>query len=112
MNTSTFMVTGYKISLVVPCRGCYFYRDDTSIDEVVEFFAHLRDVYKNDHHTAVEMDRARALVKYASCCGATLKGFHKEERDTVVISFGFDDLDNMVKFRDTMEEAVKGTAMK
>ena len=63
MNTSTFMVTGYKISLVVPCRGCYFYRDDTTIDEVVEFFAHLRDVYKNDHDTAVEMDRARALAR-------------------------------------------------
>ena len=112
MNTSKLIVTGYVISVSVPCRASYFFYKDTTFAEVEEHFTHLRDVYSKDHDVQVEMDRVRALLKYASCCGTTLKGIEKENRDLLVISFGFDSFDSMIEFRDSMEEAVEGATMK
>ena len=109
-KSSILTVEEYVIVVKLPSSIFFVYKKDRTLADVEKFFEEKRDK-DFDSNRKVEFDRVRALLKYASCFNAVLRGVETDFHD-IVISLGFKSHEEMLKFRDTMEEAVEGAIIK
>lgn len=115
MNTKTLKVLSpiveqYALTVSVPMEMPLVIPKDQSIYSAEYSFTVKRDRV-SDHARKVELDRARAVLKYASCCGATLNEMHNADHK-LKITLGFTSIESLINFRDTMGSAVSSATMK
>ena len=103
-------VEEYILVVSIPLESPTIIVKNQTISEAEQFFVTKRD-NKSDHSKKVEFDRARALLKWAACCNATLVEMNNEDRK-LKVSLGFSTLENMIEFRDSMAINVSGATMK
>lgn len=83
-----------------------------TIYDAEDYFIRQRD-HEEKTQRKVELDRARALIKYASTCNAFLKEVRNAENDKkLIFTFAFHSLDSLLYFRDTMGQIVDSASMK
>lgn len=100
----------YILVVSIPLESPIFIVRNQSIDAAEQSFMSKRDKETN-HGKQVEFDRARALLKWASCCNANLVEMHNADHK-LKISLSFSTEENMNQFRNFMTTNVDGATMK
>lgn len=81
-----------------------------NLNEAEEYF--INEIEKADSHEAkINLDRVRALLKYAYHSNARLVNICQNE-NKFKIDLGFSSMENMSNFHDTMGEIVASSTMK
>lgn len=101
----------YKIVVSAPMRQGVVVVKGWNIDEAEESFAKRRNhVSDSDHEQQIELDRVRALLKYAKACGAQLGEIHNAN-NKMSITLSFYSLTDMIDFQAEMNHAVSTATM-
>lgn len=100
----------YILVVSIPMETPIMIVKKQSIDQAEQSFITKRDK-TNNHNAKVEFDRARALLKYASCSNARLVEMQNADHK-LKVSFGFYSVESMIEFRDTMAVNVASATMK
>lgn len=103
-------VEGYVLVVSIPLASPTIIAKNQTIGEAEESFISKRDKECN-HDRKVEFDRARALLKWATCCNANLVEMHNADHK-LKVSLGFSTMEDMLQFRDSMATNVYGSTMK
>ena len=104
------MVEEYIIVVSIPQKTPVTVVKGQSIREAEEYFIARRENAES-HSRKIELDQARALLKWASCCNADLEGMSNAGRK-VKFYFSFSSAEDMLAFRDSMSTNVSGATMK
>lgn len=112
MKTLTPMVEvkRYIIVVSIPLEIPIDIVKKTTIDTAEKYFIAARDK-TNNHNTKVELDRARALLKWASCSYAGLLEIRKAWKK-LMFYFNFSSIEDMLAFRDSLSQNVEGVTIK
>ena len=78
-------------------------------EKMEKFFINQRD-QATSHSKKVELDRARALVKYATCCNAHIVAVSNAPRK-IRFSLGFSSVEYMLEFQNSMRCCIEGSTM-
>lgn len=106
------VVERYSIDVSIHIERPVLIVKEWTIYQAEEYFIRQRD-HAEKFQRKVELDKARALLKYASTCNAFLKEVRNVENDKkLIFSFGFYSLDSMLYFKDTMSQMVDSATMK
>lgn len=106
------VVERYSIDVSIHIERPVLIVNGWTIYDAEEYFIRQRD-HAETYQRKVELDRARALFKYASACNAFLEEVKNVETDKkLIFSFGFYSLDSMLYFKDTMSQMVDSATMK
>lgn len=103
-------VERYGIIVSVPMNQKVLLVKGLDISEAEESFIKKRD-NAIEHDQKVELDRVRALLKFAACCGAQLEKMNKKD-DILFITLSFYSQENLADFEENMAMAVSSSMMK
>ena len=103
-------VERYAIIVSVPMSVRLITIKGQDIYEVEEAFRRKRDS-ANDSSRKIEFDRVRALLKYASTCGAQLDEIYNAHKK-LVLSLCFFSLEDLTQFNKTMAFEVDKATMR
>lgn len=102
-------VEEYILVVSIPLESS-IHIESKNISDAEKFF--ISKVNKESNHDKkVEFDRARALLKWASCCNAHLVDIQNSNH-RLNVSLGFSSFESMIDFRDAMSKSVSDAAMK
>lgn len=102
-------VDEYILVVSVPLESSIHVERWNIIDAEKFFISKVKN--ESNHDKKVEFDRARALLKWASCYNSRLVDIHSSNHK-LKVSLGFSSLESMIDFRDAMSESVSDAAMK
>ena len=103
-------VEEYVLVVSIPLESPILIVKNQSISDAEKSFISKRDK-ESYHGKKVEFDRARALLKWASCCNARLVEMHNADHKLKVF-LSFATLESMIEFHDAMDVNVSGATMK
>ncbi len=104
-------VENYIVTISIPVRTHFTLAKNMSIWEAKDFFIKLRDNKLNKHDEAVELDRVRALLKFAANVNAQLYAIERRKFD-LKICFMFMTRIDQTFFLENFKEAVEKATMK
>lgn len=103
-------VERYGIIVSVPLNQKVLLVTGLDIYEAEENFIKKRD-NAIEYDKKVELDRVRALLNFAACCGAQLEKMNKEG-DELFITLSFYSQENLADFEENMVIAISSSMMK
>ena len=108
-NVEHPVAEAFGITMTIPMKNLIFLRSGMNCHDAEEFFIWRRNEAKNKR-SAIECDRARALVKYAESSGAILKSLRHVD-DRLEATFEFYTLSELIDFNASVVSAVEGATM-
>lgn len=107
MSEAAVSIEKYCLKVAVPSSAGVVLSVKNSIDYAEKYFQNLRDRTTKGPERKVELDRARALLKFAACCGGELENYRSMEHK-LVFTLCFSNKENMEQFAADVNAAVEG----
>jgi len=104
------MVEEYIITVSIPMEAHIAITHWQNIGKAEKYFIEKRDI-ATEHEMKVEFDRARALLKWASCSNAALVEMRNADHK-IKFYFSFSSAEDMFAFRDSMSINVSNATMR
>lgn len=110
-RVSSSQIEEYSLVVSIPLEAPIMIVKNLDIIKAENFFISKRDK-ETDHEKKVEFDRARALLKWATCCNAHLVEMRNDESNhKLKFSLGFDTRENLNHFCDSLAINVYASTM-